>query len=187
MQAKNNYGINVMHVAAQGDQPVSLYYFKQRGVDIRSRDNRGSTPMHWACYSKSEVALLYLLAWVRPQQLDDKDCDGYTPLHLAVKSVESLKSTRPVRALLIKGAPRDAVDNQERTPIDLAEFVITPDLRETLMADLREPNDLSCLMLKTPLKLVKRSFVTPVFMWTLMVFVYGNLMLIYFPCKSAEQ
>jgi palmitoyltransferase len=67
MQLKNNYGINVMHVAAQGDQPISLYYFKQRGVDIRSRDNRGSTPMHWACYSKSEVALLYLLAWVRPE------------------------------------------------------------------------------------------------------------------------
>jgi ankyrin repeat protein len=28
------------------------------------KDNRGSTPMHWACYSKSEVALCYLLAWV---------------------------------------------------------------------------------------------------------------------------
>jgi len=69
--AKNNYGINVMHVAAQGDQPITLYYFKQKGVDIRSRDNRGSTPMHWACYSKSEVALIYLLAWVRPTQLDD--------------------------------------------------------------------------------------------------------------------
>lgn len=69
--AKNNYGINVMHVAAQGDQPITLYYFKQKGVAIRSRDNRGSTPMHWACYSKSEVALIYLLAWVRPTQLDD--------------------------------------------------------------------------------------------------------------------
>jgi len=59
---------------------------------------------------------------------------------------------------LIKGAPRDAVDNQERTPIDLAEYVTTPLLRETLMNDLKEPNDLSCLMLKTPLKLVKKSY-----------------------------
>lgn len=69
--AKNNFGINVVHVAAQGDQPISLYYFKNKGMDLRSRDNRGSTPMHWACYSKSEVALIYLLAWIRPSQLDD--------------------------------------------------------------------------------------------------------------------
>jgi hypothetical protein len=60
-------------------------------------------------------------------------------------------------------------------------------LRETLMNDLKEPNDLSCLMLKTPLKLVKRSYLTPVFMWFLMVFVYGNLLLVYFPCKLTKK
>jgi hypothetical protein len=60
-------------------------------------------------------------------------------------------------------------------------------LRETLLNDLKEPNDLSCLMLKTPLKLVKRSYLTPVFMWFLMVFVYGNLLLVYFPCKLAKK
>ena len=55
-------------------------------MDIRCRDNRGSTPLHWACYSRSEIALCYLLSWV--PTLDDKDIEGYTPLHLAVKSVE---------------------------------------------------------------------------------------------------
>lgn len=55
-------------------------------MDIRCKDNRGSTPLHWACYSRSEVALCYLLSWV--PTLDDKDIEGYTPLHLAVKSVE---------------------------------------------------------------------------------------------------
>lgn len=84
---------------------------------MRSRDNRGSTPLHWACYSKSEVALLYLLAWVKV--LDDQDCEGFTPLHLAVKSVETLKSTRPVRALLIRGAPRNVKDKEGRIPSDL--------------------------------------------------------------------
>ena len=64
MHLKNNFGINVMHVAAQGDQPLSLYYFKEKGVDLKSRDNRLSTPLHWACYSKSEIALCYLLAWM---------------------------------------------------------------------------------------------------------------------------
>jgi ankyrin repeat protein len=31
-------------------------------MDINEIDNRGSTPLHWACYSRSEFALSYLLA-----------------------------------------------------------------------------------------------------------------------------
>lgn len=77
--------------------------------------------MHWAAYSKAEITLVYMLSWIT--ELDDQDCDGFTPLHLAVKSVESLQSTRPVRSLLIRGASRNAVDNQDRKPVDLAEFV----------------------------------------------------------------
>lgn len=94
----------MLHVAAQGDMPISIYFFKLRGLNLRSRDNRGSTPLHWAAYSKAEITLVYLLSWV--DFLDDQDCDGYTPLHLAVKSVETLQSTRPVRSLLIRGASR---------------------------------------------------------------------------------
>lgn len=90
-------------------------------MDLRSRDNRDSTAMHWACYSKSEIALIYLLSFV--DSLEDKDCEGFTPLHLAVKSVESLKSTRPVRALLIRGASRNATSNLGKTPSDLAELI----------------------------------------------------------------
>jgi hypothetical protein len=40
MTQQNNFGINVMHVAAQGDQPISLYFFKEKGVDLKSRDHR---------------------------------------------------------------------------------------------------------------------------------------------------
>ena len=80
---RNKFGINVMHVAAQGDEPQTLYFFKQKGLDLRAKDQRGSTPLHWAAYSKSEVALQYLLAWV--YILDDQDNEGNTPLHLAVK------------------------------------------------------------------------------------------------------
>ena len=95
-------------------------------MDLQCRDNRGSTPLHWACYSKSEIALCYLLSWAK--DLNDKDIEGYTPLHLAVKSVESLRSTRPVRSLLIRGASRNEVDNNKRKPIDLVDLITHPDL-----------------------------------------------------------
>ena len=55
-------------------------------MSINVKDNRGSTPLHWACYSRSEVALNYILS-LNPD-LEAKDDQGYTPLHLAVKSVE---------------------------------------------------------------------------------------------------
>ena len=84
---RNKFGSTVLHIAAQGDQALPLYYFhKVCGMDINLRDNRLSTPLHWACYSKSEVALNYLLP-MNPD-LNAKDQKGYTPLHLAVKSVE---------------------------------------------------------------------------------------------------
>ncbi len=96
-----------------------MYFFKEKGMDLRAKDTRGSTPLHWVCYSKSEIALCYLLAWQR--YLDDPDIQGYTALHLAVKSVDALKSTRPVRSLLIRGASREAKDNEGRRPIDLVD------------------------------------------------------------------
>jgi ankyrin repeat protein len=78
-------------------------------MDINARDQRLSTPLHWACYSRSEIALNYLLSMA--PDMEARDQKGFTPLHLAVKSVEQLKSTRPVRALLLKGADRLALND----------------------------------------------------------------------------
>ena len=50
IHAKNAYGLNVLHIAAQGDQPISLYYFKHLGMNLTETDSRGSTPLHWACF-----------------------------------------------------------------------------------------------------------------------------------------
>jgi hypothetical protein len=51
--------------------------------------------------------------------LEAKEENGFTPLHLAVQSVEQLRSTRPVRALLLKGADREVHDNKQRKPVEL--------------------------------------------------------------------
>ena len=48
-------------------------------VDI----TEGNTPLHWAVYEFSELALSYLLAW--GPEIDKKDLLGQTPLHIAVR------------------------------------------------------------------------------------------------------
>jgi palmitoyltransferase ZDHHC13/17 len=127
MYARNNYGIDMMHVSAQGDMPISMYYYRHKGLDVRSRDKRMSTPLHWAIYSKSEAAVSYIIAWNK--ELNDQDIEGYTPLHLAVKSVDQLDSVRPVRILLMRGANRDIKDYRGRRPIDLVEQINNAELR----------------------------------------------------------
>jgi len=50
-----------------------------------------------------------------------------------VKSVEHLKSTRPVRALLLKGSDREAVDNDGRK----ARYFISDNLPQPIRRDLK--------------------------------------------------
>ena len=91
------------------------------------------------------------------------DQEGYTPLHLAVKSVDSVESTRPVRFLLIRGADKERLDKQGRTPIDLLDEVRSPDLANELRRMLGEAKKLECLMLSAPTRLVRRNNKTMTF------------------------
>ncbi len=52
--------------------------------------------------------MAYLLAW--KAEVNALDTNGISPLHLAIKSAEELKSSRSVRHLLIKGAERSSAD-----------------------------------------------------------------------------
>jgi len=111
---------------------MPIYYFGHvRGMDINVTDNKLSTPLHWAAYSRSEVALKYILS-LNPN-LEARDSKGNTALHLAVKSVEQLKSTRPVRALLLKGSDREAQDNEGRK----ARSFISDNLPHPIKRDLK--------------------------------------------------
>lgn len=105
-------------------------------------------------------------------------------MHLAVKSVETLKSTRPVRALLIRGAPRNIKDERGRIPADLISDLSSVSMKQTLIEDLDNPRTIDCLMIKTPLKKVNKTFTTVFFMWFLMSAVYASLILFVFPCKK---
>lgn len=116
--------------------------FKELGLDLNAVDKRGSTPLLWACYSLSETALSYLLCW--NPDLNVQDIEGFTALHLAVRSVEKLGSTRPVRALLIKGANPSIRDINNKLAIDYLENFEGPEYKEDLATLLRNNNYFAC-------------------------------------------
>ena len=63
MNSINQKGINVLHVAAQGDSVAAFYLFKCLGMDINCEDSMGNTPLHWACYNYHELIINYMLTW----------------------------------------------------------------------------------------------------------------------------
>jgi ankyrin repeat protein len=52
---KNKFGATIMHIAAQQDQPLSLYYLFKRGMDIDIRDSKGSTPRGHRCIGHASL------------------------------------------------------------------------------------------------------------------------------------
>jgi ankyrin repeat protein len=120
----------MIHVAAQGDQAYSLTYFRLKGVSLFDRDGEASTPLHWACFSGSDTAIYYLLAW--GIDVNSRDNLGNTALHLAIKSADNFPSTRAIKELLIKGGDRNAQDNAGRKPIDITANLANTQLRKEL-------------------------------------------------------
>ena len=85
VETTNTRGLNVLHMASQGNQPSSLVYFKDKYfLNVQSIDELGSTPLHWACYTGSETSVMFVLSW--NVNVNAKDNEGLTPLHLAVMS-----------------------------------------------------------------------------------------------------
>lgn len=123
LAATNKQGLGVMHIAAQGDQPLSLAFLKyQYDVEYLHLDDKNSTALHWAAYLGSDQAAALLLAWDQDHQLlNEQDADGHTALHLAAIS----GNVKIVRTLLLHGADskrsvRSTQDKKGRTPLDIA-------------------------------------------------------------------
>jgi len=90
---------------------------KNYKFDINQGDKKLSTALHWAAFLNKENALTYLLAWGADPNI--QDIDNNTPLHLSVILSCKTGNTRNVKLLLLKGASRDIVNNDNYQPIDL--------------------------------------------------------------------
>jgi hypothetical protein len=168
--AENNFSLNALHVAAQGNQPPAIVYFLNKNFDINSRDRVRSTPLHWACYAGAENAVSYLIAYNADPNL--QDMDGYSPLHLAIKSAESIKSSRIVKQLLFSGADRNLLNCEGLKPMDYAKSITINHIAHDIKRSLSDPKYCSCLLLSQPLTKMRREPYTAIYFVLLILISY---------------
>ena len=144
-----------MHVAAQGDQALSLVYLQEIGLQIDSLDEKGGTPLHWAAYMGCEVAASVLLSWYSKQQVNKQDDDGHCPLHLATIAGNS----RIVKNLLLKGADRTIEDKKGKTARDVA----IEKNHNNLVSMLKQPGIFAECGVKPPLRPAQPNYMSVTF------------------------
>ena len=119
VDVKSNKGLNVLHMAAQGNNPNIIIYFKAKyKMSVLTKDIQGNIPLHWACYNSSEEAINFLLSYM--EDINIQNNDGKTPLHIAVFT----EKPSLIKKLLKKGGDIYIKDKDGKSPISLA-FEIT--------------------------------------------------------------
>lgn len=121
---KNLKGLNVLHMAAQGNNPNLIIYFKKKyNVSILSKDNNGNIPLHWACYHSSEDAINFLLSYM--EDINIQNNEGKTPLHIAIFT----EKPSLIKKLLKKGGDIKIKDKEGKTPILYASEIMGAESR----------------------------------------------------------
>lgn len=84
ISSTNSSGLNVLHLAAQGNYPnIIVFLIEKYKFDINSRDNKGNSALHWAVYSGHRQAVDYLIYYNIDMNLRDNDDD--TALQIAIR------------------------------------------------------------------------------------------------------
>lgn len=104
LYAENKNGVNMLHVSAQGDQPVSLIYFLEKGLQIDSRDIHGRTALHHAATTGNELWIVYAVAF--NAEVDARDAEQKTPLLNCCSRFSDHWNTECIKKLLLAGADK---------------------------------------------------------------------------------
>ena len=122
-QDKNKAGLNIIHMAAQGDNPNVIVYFKEKyNTNLFDEvDDLQNNVLHWACASGSKLALDFLLLYINEENnnldvINRVDKQGQTILHVTILTTGS---TSTIKKLVKKGIDLTIKDNNNLTVFDL--------------------------------------------------------------------
>ncbi len=145
----NKSGLSVLHMAAQGNQPSVIVFFKEiYNKDINEKDNVGSTVLHWSCYSESLDVLNLLFSY--NTAVDMQDGEGNTPLLLSItfgKNCLKLERLRIIKKLIQYGADKEIKNNNGENALNIIKKKNLPALNEIF---LQNPYPLSNIYFKKP-------------------------------------
>ena len=122
-EEKNNAGLNIIHMAAQGDNPNIIVYLKEKyDIDLFEEvDDLQNDALHWACASGSKMALDFLLLYINEKNnnldvVNHVDKQGQTALHVTILTTGS---TSTIKKLIKKGIDLSIRDKNGLTVFDL--------------------------------------------------------------------
>lgn len=104
----------------------------------------------------------------------------WSPLHLAVRSIENHGSLRNVKALLLEGSLRNLRDGEKMLPIDYCSQIDDPGIYNDMIQILATPRSWLWCLLKTPLEKVYKSRQVLIQFYFMMTFNYVGMFLFIF-------
>lgn len=117
--------------------------------------------------------MIYILAWLSVDQLSHTDNEGYSAMHLAVKTADRLENSRIVRILLYHGARTDLKDLNGNTAIDIANDLEESRTKQDILRLLNHKAGLiELLQYRTPLRKVNKSMKMPMAYLLFNLYVY---------------
>ena len=90
-----------------------------------SQDRVGQTALMYACLNGSTWSTYFLIAFSK--DLNQKDYDGQTALHKAVKYIGWCNQLNSIRWLLLRGADPTIKDHNNKRPIDFHPYYVLKD------------------------------------------------------------
>jgi hypothetical protein len=101
-------------------------------------------------------------------------------------SVAELGTCRPVRALLLRGAKRDALTHEGKSCADCIKPETPESLRKELELILVEPKYLECFLVKTPLVKLKKNHKTQLLFILLFLVIFLTQIVLIIPSKLMQ-
>ena len=129
LNCANVNGVNLLHVCAQGDSPVSLLYLMEKGLDLHSKDACGRTPLHHAATAGNELMTVYAAA--AGADINRRDYEGRTPLITSCLHFDDHMNIEVIKKLLYAGSNRELQDYSGKRAIDYIKDVEVNQMTQT--------------------------------------------------------